>query len=103
MYSGLDRVELFGIESDVKPEKITAAFDSASTDDIAVTSVGIFTAFENYPVDATNPGYVKLGTKKLLSILGFLLQIHQSLEFQEQLMIPSLEIIIQMIFCLSMN
>ena len=61
MYSGLDRVELFGIESDIKPEKITAAFDSASTDDIPVTSVGIFTGFENYPVDANNPGYVKIG------------------------------------------
>ena len=52
MYSGLDRVELFGIESDVKPEKITSAFDSHSTDDIARNfEIGIFTAFENYPVD----------------------------------------------------
>lgn len=61
MYSGLDRVSLFGIESDVKPEKITASYNSSQTDDLPVTSVGIFTAFENYPVDGNNPGYVKLG------------------------------------------
>ena len=65
MYSNLDQVELFGVESDVKAEKITAAFDSSSTSDISVSSVGIFTSFENLPVDSSNPGYIKLGNEVL--------------------------------------
>ena len=65
MYSELDQVTLNGVESDVKAEKITAAFDSSCTSDISVSSVGIFTAFENLPVDSSNPGYIKLGNEVL--------------------------------------
>ncbi len=69
MYSTLDRVQLFDIESDVKPEKITATYASDATTDIPVTSVGIYTDFENYGVNATNPGYVKIG-KEIIKYTG---------------------------------
>ncbi len=61
MYSPLDVVALSNIETDVKPEKLTAKYDSASTDNLSVTSVGVYTSFENVPVDSNNPGYLKLG------------------------------------------
>ena len=61
MYSTQDMVVLSNIESDVKPEKLTAAYDSSSTDNISVTNVGIYTSFENVPVDSNNPGFLKLG------------------------------------------
>ena len=63
MYSNLDMVTLSGVESDVKPEKITSTIDSSSTEDITVSSIGIFTSFENVEVNTSNPGYVKIGNE----------------------------------------
>jgi len=58
MYSLVDRVVLTGIEPDQKPETLKASYNSTSTSDIVVSSVGIFTSFENVPVSSVNPGYV---------------------------------------------
>ena len=63
MYSPLDKVILSGVEGDVKPEKLTATVDSSSTSDITVTAVGIFTSFEGAEVNASNPGYAKIGNE----------------------------------------
>ena len=63
MYSQSDMVTLSGVESDIKPEKITSTVDSSSTEDITVTSIGIFTSFENIEVNNSNPGYVKIGNE----------------------------------------
>ena len=63
MYSPLDLVTLSGVESDVKPEKITSTINSSSTEDITVSSIGIFTSFENLEVNNSNPGYVKIGNE----------------------------------------
>ena len=63
MYSQEDQVTLSGIEADVKPEKLTSSVDSSSTDDMTVTAVGIFTSFENIPVNTSNPGYIKVGNE----------------------------------------
>ena len=63
MYSPLDLVTLSGVESDVKPEKITSTIDSSSTEDITVSSIGIFTSFENLEVNTSNPGYLKIGSE----------------------------------------
>ena len=63
MYSPLDLVTLSGVESDVKPEKITSTIDSSSTEDITVSSIGIFTSFENLEVNNSNPGYLKIGNE----------------------------------------
>ena len=61
MYSPLDMVTLSNMETDVKPEKLTAKYNSSSTDNLSVTNVGVYTSFENVPVDSNNPGYLKLG------------------------------------------
>ena len=63
MYSEKDLVTLTGVESDVKPEKLTQTVDSSSTEDVTVTAVGIFTSFENVPVSSSNPGYLKVGNE----------------------------------------
>ena len=63
MYNLKDMVVLSNIETDVKPEKLTAAYDSSTTDSISVTNVGIYTNFENVPVDSNNPGYLKIGSE----------------------------------------
>jgi hypothetical protein len=58
MYSLADKVTLSGIQPDQKPETLKALYDSTSTSDISVSSVGIFTSFENVPVSSVNPGYI---------------------------------------------
>ena len=63
MYSSNDRVTLYGIQSDQKPEKLNADLNSTSTSGITVSSVGIFTSFENQPVSVANTGYVLIGSE----------------------------------------
>jgi hypothetical protein len=58
MYSLVDKVALSGIEPDQKPETLKATYNSTSTSNIVVSSVGIFTSFENLPVSSINPGYI---------------------------------------------
>jgi hypothetical protein len=58
MYSSVDKVTLSGIESDQKPETLKSTYNSTSTNSITVSSVGIFTSFENLPVSTINPGYI---------------------------------------------
>ena len=58
MYDTQDRVRLYGFEPDTKPVQLTANYKASSTGNLTVESVGIFTSFENLPVDSLNPGYV---------------------------------------------
>lgn len=58
MYSIADRVVLSGVQPDQKPETLKSLYDSTSTSGIIVSSVGIFTSFENIPVSSVNPGYI---------------------------------------------
>ena len=58
MYSINNFVKISGIQPDQKPEKISSQYSPTNTDDLAVTSVGIFTSFENVPVSTVNPGYI---------------------------------------------
>jgi hypothetical protein len=60
MYANANRVRIYGIESDVPPEKTTALYNQSATTDISVSAVGIFTSFENVGVSSDNPGYVKM-------------------------------------------
>jgi len=57
MYSKENRVQLFGIEPDVPPIKLTT---NLSTNDVLINvdNAFTFTTFENKLVDTTNPGYV---------------------------------------------
>lgn len=63
MYSDLNHVTLYNIESDVPPERLVVDFNQSSTSNIQVSSVGIFTSFENIGVSSDNPGYVKINNE----------------------------------------
>ena len=58
MYAVNNFVTLSGIQPDQKPQKISSKYSPSDTSDLVVTGVGIFTSFENVPVDNTNPGYI---------------------------------------------
>ncbi len=70
MYADNNRVTLYGIESDVPPEKIVSDFNQAATGSIQVSSVGIFTSFENVGVSSDNPGYIKINNE-IIRYTGF--------------------------------
>jgi hypothetical protein len=63
MYSAVDKVTLSGLESDQKPESLKNSYNSTSTDNIVVSSVGVFTSFENVPVSSVNPGYILINSE----------------------------------------
>jgi len=64
MYSNSDRVTLSSLQSDQKPVILSAAYSTSSTDNIPVSSVGIFTSFEGLPVTpSTNPGYILMNNE----------------------------------------
>jgi len=65
MYSSDNKVILYNIESDIQPEKILVDYNQASTSDIQLSSIGIFTSFENIGVSSDNPGYVKINNEIL--------------------------------------
>lgn len=60
MYNVSNNVTLYGIESDVAPEKLGADYNQSSTGPMQMSNVGIFTSFENLPVSTDNPGYINL-------------------------------------------
>lgn len=63
MYSDLDYVTLFDIESDIPPSSLTVEYNQSSTSDMQVQNVGIFTNFENIGISSDNPGYVKINNE----------------------------------------
>ena len=63
MYSSNNKVILYNIESDVQPEKLLVDYNQVSTSEIQLSSVGIFTSFENVVVSSDNPGYVKINNE----------------------------------------
>lgn len=58
MYSTNDFVTISGMEPDVKPVTLNSSVTATSTESLVVSSVGIFTSFENVPVSSLNPGYI---------------------------------------------
>ena len=63
MYSSNDRVILSGLEPNAKPQTLNSSYSSSSTDAIVLSSVGIFTSFENVPVSSLNPGYISIDSE----------------------------------------
>jgi hypothetical protein len=63
MYSDRNKVTVYGIESDVSPEKLVSDYTQASTGEMQVSNVGIFTSFENVGVSSDNPGYIKVNNE----------------------------------------
>jgi len=70
MYSDNNMVTLYGIESDVPPQKLVSDFNQAATGSIQVSSVGIFTSFENIGVSSDNPGYIKV-SNEIIKYTGY--------------------------------
>lgn len=58
MHSKSNKVIISGVQPSVPPVILSSNYTSSSTDAIQVSSVGIFTSFENVSVSSTNPGYV---------------------------------------------
>lgn len=63
MYSQQNKVTITGIEPDIAPEKLVSDYNQASTNSMQISSVGIFTSFENLEVSPTNPGYIKINNE----------------------------------------
>tara|TARA_B100000073_G_scaffold254029_1_gene214019 strand:- start:6253 stop:13377 length:7125 start_codon:yes stop_codon:yes gene_type:complete len=63
MYSGLDFVEIDGVEGNLPGEPITSAIskDATTGQFIGIAQTANFANFEGIPVDGTNLGYVKIG------------------------------------------
>jgi len=69
MYATNNVVRINGMKSDLKPVKLTAAYNSSETSNIQVDSVSIFSNFENVGVSSTNPGYIRI-QNELISYTG---------------------------------
>ncbi|WJZ47965.1 hypothetical protein [Synechococcus phage DSL-LC03] len=58
MHSKSNKVIISGIKSNLPPVTLSSDYAVASTSSLPISSVGIFTSFENVSVSSTNPGYV---------------------------------------------
>jgi len=58
MHSKSNKLSINNISSDIPPVSLREVYTSSSTQPMKVTSVGIFTSFENVSVSSTNPGYI---------------------------------------------
>ena len=58
MYFNDNLVEIYGVQTDVKPTKLTLQLSADSTGVISVDDSGAFATFENVGVGTTNPGYL---------------------------------------------
>ena len=61
MYFSDNKVEIYGVQSDVKPTKLTSAFNATSTSPLSVVKAEDFEEFENVGVGTTNTGFLRIG------------------------------------------
>jgi hypothetical protein len=61
MYSTDNLVEISGVQSDIKPTKLSLALDAGNLTNFTVDDASSFTNFENVGVGTTNRGLVKIG------------------------------------------
>jgi len=70
MHSMINKVIISNVQPDINPAEVTQEnYSSTATTPIKVTSVGIFTSFENVSVSSTNPGYVRIDSE-IISYIG---------------------------------
>jgi len=70
MHSRSNKVIISNVQPDINPAEVTQEnYSSTATTPIKVTSVGIFTSFENVAVSAANPGYVRIDSE-IISYTG---------------------------------
>ena len=61
MYFSDNKVEIYGVQSDIKPTKLTSAFNATSTSPLSVVNAQEFESFENVGVGTTNTGFLRIG------------------------------------------
>jgi len=61
MYFSDNKVEIYGVESDIKPTKLTSTFTATSTSPLSVVNAQEFESFENVGVGTTNTGFLRIG------------------------------------------
>ena len=61
MYFTDNQVSISEVISDIKPTKLTAAYDVGSTGDISVANASQFSTFEKVGVGTTNVGFIQIG------------------------------------------
>ena len=60
MYATNNIVEISGVESDIKPTKLSVAYPQGSTGTISVDDASNFSIFENVGVGTTNVGFLRI-------------------------------------------
>ena len=65
MYFTKNNVKISDVSSDIKPTKLTVAYNTGDTGSISVEDVTNFSTFENVGVGTTNYGYVRIGNEIL--------------------------------------
>ena len=70
MYSNINFVTIKNIESDITKVKLTSDYRSDNVGNLPVSNTAEYTTFENRPINALNPGYVKIGGE-LFSYTGY--------------------------------
>ena len=63
MYWTDNKVEISGVESDVKPTKLAVAYQLGDTGTISVDDASNFSTFENVGVGTTNTGFLRMGNE----------------------------------------
>ena len=63
MYSGVNRVKINSVESNITPTALLVDYGRDSTAVISIANTTNFDTFENVGVSNTNPGYVKIGNE----------------------------------------
>ena len=63
MYFSDNKVEISGVQSDIKPTKLTAALTATSTSPLSVVKAEDFEEFENVGVGTTNTGFLRIGNE----------------------------------------
>jgi len=63
MYWTNNKVEISGVESDIKPTKLAVAYQLGDTGTISVDDASNFSTFENVGVGTTNTGFLRMGNE----------------------------------------
>ena len=61
MYFADNKVRIFGVQSDIKPTKLTAEYKSDAVGALSVEDASEFSIFENVGVGTTNTGFLQIG------------------------------------------
>jgi hypothetical protein len=69
MHASRNIVKISNVSSDIPFVTLSAEYDATSNDSIILSSVGIFTSFENVSVSSTNPGYIRIDNE-IISYTG---------------------------------